>query len=114
MMDKGWGESVPPPGKYGVVTGIARDEAKALGVDPANFQEGVWAGDRPGQPNIQYLNDAIERTHRLTGMPRQQIAEGWVKGTVPLFALGAGLIGGGGMVDEILKQRALGGGSAAQ
>jgi hypothetical protein len=32
---------------------------------------------RPGQPMIQYVTDAVERTHRLTGVPRQEVAEGW-------------------------------------
>jgi len=56
----------------------------------------------------------IERTHRLTGMPRQQVAKGWVTGQVPMCALLSGLVGGGGLADEILKQRAREGETAAQ
>jgi len=38
---------VPPPGKYGIPTSIAREEARNIGVDPITFQEAGWAGDRP-------------------------------------------------------------------
>jgi hypothetical protein len=41
---------------------------------------------------IQYVTDAIERTHRLTGVPRQQVAEGWTKGTMPMDVVGGAAV----------------------
>jgi hypothetical protein len=41
---------------------------------------------------IQYVTDAIERTHRLTGVPRQEVAEGWAKGTMPMYVVGGAAV----------------------
>jgi hypothetical protein len=38
-------------------------------------------------PMINDVNDAIERTHRLTGMPRNEVVKrGLVKKEIPLYA----------------------------
>jgi hypothetical protein len=43
------------------------------------------------------FNDAIERTHRLTGMPRDEIMRrAFIRGDIPLYALGSGLALGAG------------------
>lgn len=63
---------------------------------PANFQDVAWAGFKnlktpsytSGQPMIQVINDSIERTHRLTGMPRDEIVRrGVIGGQIPLYGL---------------------------
>jgi hypothetical protein len=42
---------------------------------------------------IQTVNDSIERTHRLTGMPRRQIVErGLLEEAIPMYGA-AGMIG---------------------
>jgi hypothetical protein len=37
---------------------------------------------------IGHINDMIERTHRLTGMSKQD-KRGFIKGEIPLYAMGS-------------------------
>jgi hypothetical protein len=86
------------PGKqYGIYSRVASEEAAARGVDPRNFQEVGWAGFRgkEGQPMIGVVNDTIERNHRLTGMPRNEILRGIIRGNIPIYGLGAGVMAPG-------------------
>ena len=42
-----------------------------------------------------HVNDAIERTRRLTGMPRDEIVRrGLVRGEIPIYGLGGLALGG--------------------
>jgi hypothetical protein len=91
------GEVRPPVGKYGLYERVLREEAAKAGVPPANFQESAWAGFKgkktpnytSGKPMISEANDAIERTHRLTGMSRDEIVKrGFVRGEIPLYGVG--------------------------
>jgi hypothetical protein len=41
---------------------------------------------------ISHVNDTIERTHRLTGMPKAEIVRrGLVRGEIPLYGLGGAM-----------------------
>jgi hypothetical protein len=50
-------------------------------VPPQNYQDVAWAGSKnlndpkrtEGKPMTSHVSDAIERTHRLTGMPEDEI-----------------------------------------
>lgn len=68
---------------------------------PGNLQDVGWAGfgDKTGKPMIMEINDAIERTHRLTGMPRDEIVRlGLVRQQIPIYgAAGLALGGLGGL-----------------
>ena len=67
-------------------------EAKAEGVcqGPIRTLPGQASGASPGQPMISVVNDAIERTHRLTGMPREEIVRrGIIRKEIPIYGLGA-------------------------
>jgi hypothetical protein len=90
------------PDYYGVNERISAQEAAKAGVDPRKFQETVWHGFKgvPGKPMIGQINDAIERTHRLTGMPRSEIVyRAWgSKGDIPIYSIPA-LMGAGAMGD---------------
>lgn len=92
------GVQMPPPGKYGLYESVLGEAAREAGVPPANFQDVAWAGFKnmktpsytSGEPMIQTVNEAIERTHRLTGMPREEIVRrGLVRGEIPLYGLAA-------------------------
>lgn len=89
------GLSVPPGDSYGVFEGVVHDLAKQAGVQPANFQDVTWAGLKgtQGKPMIQHVNEAIERTARVTGKaPDDIVRDSLVKRTHPLYgAAGAGL-----------------------
>lgn len=75
---------------------------------PANFQDVAWAGFKnlkdprytSGKPMIEVVNEAIERTHRLTGMPKDEIVRrGLVRGEIPLYGMGGlGLVAGSGLL----------------
>jgi hypothetical protein len=81
----------PPPGSYGHFQSALTDLANELGVDPHYFRDLVWAGASPDhstKPLIQIINEAIERTHRITGMPRAEVKRGLIRANIPI--LGAG------------------------
>lgn len=91
------GVKVPPSNTYGLYEGVLADEASKVGVPPPNFQDVAWAGFKQaktpgytrGQPMIDVINESIERTHRLTGMPREEILRrGVINGEIPLYAAG--------------------------
>jgi hypothetical protein len=100
---------------YGILQRIAREEAAKAGKDPQEFQGVGWAGFK-GEvdaaktlggkfqgprgfgnvkyegPMISHVNDTIERTHRLTGMPREEIVRrGLVRAEIPLYGLGGAM-----------------------
>jgi hypothetical protein len=90
-------ESVGLPEWYGPATRVAREEAAKAGVDPRAFQDVAWAGlkklktgaafDYEG-PMINHLNRSIETTHRLTGMPRDEIVKrGVIRKEIPMYGL---------------------------
>lgn len=81
---------------YGQLQDPLRAAAAERGVLPGALQDIAWAGFKgePGKPMIQIVNEAIERTHRLTGMPRSEIVRrALVRKEIPLYAT-MGLIGG--------------------
>ena len=60
------------------------------------MQDVAWAGLKnmknpnytAGQPFIDVINDGIERTHRLTGIPRDEIVwRGVIGGPIPPYGL---------------------------
>lgn len=88
--------NAPPQGSYGILEGIVHDEAAKLGIKPANMQDVSWAGYKniQGKPMIQFVNEAIERTARLTGQTPEQVARGIPRGK-PLYDAGGAAIGAG-------------------
>ncbi|HMH96295.1 MAG TPA: hypothetical protein VK577_06915, partial [Bradyrhizobium sp.] len=95
------GMQKPPGDSYGVAAQVVHDLAAKNGVHPRDFQDVAWAGlkklktEEAGKkfsykgPMITDVNDAIERTHRLTGMPRNEVVKrGLVKKEIPLYAGG--------------------------
>jgi hypothetical protein len=107
------------PEWYGPATRILREEAAKAGTDPRAFQDVGWAGlkalkeeaaaeaaaakrSRPGVghnsepfrfqyegPMIDQINRSIETTHRLTGMPIEEIVtRGVIKKEIPMYGIG--------------------------
>jgi hypothetical protein len=97
------GSANPPGGAYGQYEAPVAARAAAAGVDPRYFQEVAWAGAKDAktkggytaQPMIGVVNEAIERTHRITGMPKAEIVRrGLVRSEIPLYgAAGATTMG---------------------
>jgi len=121
------------PEWYGPATRILREEAAKAGTDPRAFQDVGWAGlkalkeeaaaaakaakrSRPGighnsepfqfqyeGPMIDQINRSIETTHRLTGMPIEEIVtRGVIKKEIPMYGLGA--VGLTGMMGGLARQ----------
>lgn len=102
------GVNVPPAGTYGLYERVLAEEAKKAGVPPQNFQDVGWSGFKgmkdknykSGEPFIQTVNESIERTHRLTGMPRDEIVRrGIIKSEIPMY-VGAGSLGMSAIADQ--------------
>jgi hypothetical protein len=89
--------SAPPPGTYGHYKGAVADRAAAKGVSPTYYGDMLYAGARKDhwtKPLITYINEMIERTHRVTGMARDEIVRrGLIRREIPLFGLVGGLAG---------------------
>jgi len=81
----------PPPNAYGIYQKALADEAEKVGVQPANFQDIAWAGakDYPGKPMMQEINEMIERTHKITGEPKEEILKGFIRADKPMYGIGA-------------------------
>jgi hypothetical protein len=105
------------PNWYGPAAKVVSDVAKKNGVDPLEFQGVAWAGHKAMKaerktgkpfeyegPMINQVNDVIERTHRLTGMPRSEIVRrGNVGGKIPLYGIG-GAISAGAIASAINRR----------
>lgn len=90
------GHTAPPRGTYGLLERVLGDEASRVGWLPADYTDLVRAGimsakgakHSPLQPVISDFNDVIERIHRITGRPRDDISSALGKGTIPAFGVG--------------------------
>ena len=80
----------PAPNAYGVYEKTIADLAKEMGVTPVNFQEVAWAGGKGvgGKPMMQHVNEMIERTHQVTGLPKSDILKGYIRKNMPMYGAG--------------------------
>ncbi len=89
--------NAPKKGWYGIMEQTLDEVAAEIGVDPMNFQDVAWAGSKgtDGKPMIEHVNEAIERTARVTGKsPDDIVRDSLVNATHPLYGLAtAGLLG---------------------
>ena len=104
------GMNVPKGPSYGVAEDVVHKLGAERGVEPANFQDVAWGGLKrmkeiakgkdpakayTGQPMIDVINEAIWRTHRVTGLPLAEVARRMRAGTIPTYGIGAAVLGGG-------------------
>jgi len=90
--------AAPPGDSYGVMESVLNKAAAAEGVSPVNFQEVAWAGQKgtKGKPMIQHVNEAIERTARVTGKsPQDVVRDSLIHARSPLY--GGAAVGLGGL-----------------
>ena len=93
----------PPGDSYGIVEGVSNKAAAMEGVDPINFQEVAWAGTKGegGKPMIQHINEAIERTARVTGKtPDEVLRDSIIHARSPLYGGAAVGLGGLGQYED--------------
>ena len=89
------GKKAPPPGTYGHFEGALGTLANQRGVDPRWYQEVGWAGAKDAKsrggyeskPMISNINESIERTSRLTGLPPQEVVSRMVRGEIPMYGM---------------------------
>ena len=115
QMVSGMTPDITAPGdKFGLYEKVLREEAAKLKppVDPREYQEVGWAGFKnmkdpsytQAEPFIQTVNKSIERTHRLTGMPRDEIVRrGIIKSEIPMYGI-LGAVGLGAIADQYPPQ----------
>jgi hypothetical protein len=90
------GLMLPAGDSYGIYEKALGDLAAKYKLNPANFQDVAWAGGKLAKtpkfepkPMIQIVNEAIERTARVTGQdPEEVVYEGMVKAKRPMYAEG--------------------------
>lgn len=78
----------PPNNSYFAYEELIRETAEKNGVDPREFQEVAWGGKKwtdtggkyQGKAMIEHVNEAIERTSRLTGMTPDEVVKGMIHG----------------------------------
>jgi hypothetical protein len=90
QMSSAWNMLAPPKGTYGVFENVVQDLAKQRGIPAGNFQDVTWAGLKgsTGKPMMQHVNEAIERTSRVTGKsPEDVVRDSLVKRTSPLYSV---------------------------
>lgn len=63
----------------------------------AKAQKEIAAGKTPapGKPMIEWVNESIERTSRLTGLTPEEVVKRMVDGKIPMYGLGAAAVGAG-------------------
>lgn len=90
QMSAPFGLKAPPKGAYGIFENVIQDLAKERGIPAGNFQDVTWAGLKgsTGKPMMQHINEAIERTSRVTGKaPQDVVRDSLVRRTNPLYSV---------------------------
>jgi hypothetical protein len=108
QMSKGFDPKLQMPEWYGPYEEALNTLASEYKVDPRYFQEVTWAGLKSqgkggyqGAPMIQHVNEAIERTSRLTGVPPEEVVKrALVRADMPLYAGAGAAVGAGALSAE--------------
>jgi hypothetical protein len=110
QMSKGFDPKMQMPEWYGPYEEAINYLAGEYGVDPRYFQEVGWAGLKAkspggykGKPMIGHVNEAIERTSRITGVPPEEVVRrGLVRAEMPIYSVAGPLAGAAaiGALDE--------------
>jgi hypothetical protein len=107
VISSGIVQNMRAPQHYGPASELLKIIAERLGVEGRHFQDVTRTGlqklkhdaksgasgkqhpFKPDGPLIDTINESIERTHRLTGMPREEIVRrGLVLKEIPMYGVG--------------------------
>ncbi len=96
------GQKAPPGDSYFAYEELVRELAKEAGVSPREYQEVVWGGTKAmsskggykGKPMIAHVNEAIERTARVTGRSQDEVLKGLIRRNRMLGNAKVGLLAG--------------------
>ena len=77
----------PFPNTYGLAESVLNDVAASKGIMPVNLQDVAWIGAKgtSGKPMIQNINEAIERTSRITGLDPEEALRQMVMSGIPTY-----------------------------
>ena len=77
----------PYPNTYGLAEGVLNDVASSKGIMPVNLQDIAWIGAKgaTGKPMIQNINEAVERTSRITGLMPDEVMKKMLAGEIPTY-----------------------------
>jgi len=77
----------PYQNTYGLAEGVLNDVAASKGIMPVNLQDVAWIGAKgvTGKPMIQNINEAIERTSRITGLDPEEALRLMVRSGIPTY-----------------------------
>lgn len=106
------GLAAPPGDSYFAYEELIQETAQELGITARELQEVAWGGrkvDRvneyEGKAMIEIVNEAIERTARLTGKsPKEVVRKGIVRGDMPIYGVAA-TAGLGGLAAALANQQ---------
>lgn len=119
------GMNIPKGPSYGVAEDVVHKLAAERGVEPAKFQDVAWAGLKrmkemvkgisaekafKGKPMIDIVNEAIWRTHRVTGLPLEEVARRMRAATIPTYGAAGALVGGAALSGAAGQEQGGGGG----
>ena len=94
----------PPGDSYGVIEKMVNQAAEraGLGDKSVEFQDVAWKGKKgvPGKPMMQHVNEAIERTVRITGKTPQQVLKDFIRAKAPLFGFALPVVGGSMLMNQ--------------
>lgn len=93
-----YGIDAPPGPAYGMMERPLGDLVSRAGETGSNFQGVAWhgLGGRTPKPMMDVVNESIERTHQVTGIPRDQILRRIIRATIATYGVaGAAGLGAG-------------------
>lgn len=93
-------KNAPEKPAYGIIEDVVAEVARALDMSPREFQGITWGGLKgtEGKPMISHVNEAIERTSRITGRSPAEVMRALIR-REPLYGM-MGLLGAGAMANE--------------
>jgi hypothetical protein len=103
------GVNVPEPGTYGHHEAPVTAAAARQSVDPRYYQEVAWAGAKDAKtkggfkaaPFIDTINESIERTSQVTGLPPEEVVrKGLVRSEMPMYGAAGATVGAGALSES--------------
>jgi hypothetical protein len=110
VKDPGLWSSVPNENEYGAYEAWQRDQAEKMGLSTAQYQASMWTGGAaetgmasPPEPFLRTVESRVKYTAERMGLNPETVLDGFLKGSIPLLSLGAGVMvmGADGQPQEI-------------
>jgi hypothetical protein len=90
---------IPARNQYGFMEALQQEQAKKLGVTPAQYQVSAWIGGGPQtglrsstDPFLKVLEQRIERRAAHDGLTKEEVLRRFIRGELPLLGLAAGVL----------------------